>query len=69
MIVSTDSSRAASMKAHVLTMTTSASSIEAAAVYPESSRTAESLSESTWFLAQPRVVSHTRRVSLVMRVA
>ena len=58
-IVSTDSSRAASMKAQVLTITTSARAGSTAAVYPASVSMADSLSESTWFLAQPRVVNQT----------
>src|SRR5437763_5811141 len=43
------------MKAHVLTTTTSASSGPAAGTSPSASIVPVSLSESTWFLGQPRV--------------
>ncbi len=58
-MASTDSARASSMKAQVLTMTTSAASGVSARVYPASKSMAVTFSESTWFLAQPSVVSQT----------
>src|SRR5689334_10858409 len=57
--VSIDSWRAASMKAHVLTTTTSASSGPAAGTSPSASIVPVSLSESTWFFGQPRVSTQT----------
>ena len=56
-MVSIDSSRAASMKAQVLTTTRSASSGRSAADIPSATSVPASLSESTWFLGQPRVSS------------
>ena len=56
------------MNAHVFTMTTSASSTEAARSYPAAANCAVSLSESTSFLAQPSVVSHTVGASGTRRV-
>src|SRR5947209_1682296 len=53
--VSIDSWRAASMKAQVLTTTTSASSGASAGTSPSASIVPVSLSESTWFFGQPRV--------------
>src|SRR5205823_3905076 len=53
--VSIDSWRAASMNAHVLTTTTSASSGASAGTIPSASIVPVSLSESTWFFGQPRV--------------
>ena len=52
---SMDSCRAASMNAHVLTTTRSASSGDVAADIPSTSSVPTSLSESTWFLGQPSV--------------
>src|SRR3954464_3490128 len=53
--VSIDSSRAASMKAHVFTTTTSASAAASAGVRPSARSCATILSESTAFLGQPSV--------------
>jgi len=53
--VSIDSWRAASMNAHVLTTTTSASSTEPARSSPSASNDATTLSLSTAFFGQPRV--------------
>ena len=53
--MSTDSWRAASMKAQVLTTTRSASSGESAASKPSPVRVPTNLSESTWFFGQPKV--------------
>ena len=53
--VSMDSWRAASMKAQVLTTTTSASSGDEAAAIPSPASDARTLSESTAFFGQPRV--------------
>ncbi len=58
-IVSTDSRLASSMNAQVLTMTTSAEPGSAARTYPASASMTSTFSESTWFLAQPSVVSQT----------
>ena len=55
-MVFTDSSRARSMKAHVLTMRHSASSARATSGKPASVSIPSISSESTWFLGQPRVV-------------
>ena len=54
-MVATDSSRASSTNAQVFTTTRSASSGPSAATMPSASRVPSSLSESTWFLGQPRV--------------
>ena len=53
--VSTDSCRAASMKAHVFTTTRSARSGVPAGSYPSATSFPTSLSESTWFFGQPNV--------------
>src|SRR3989442_8446054 len=58
-IVFTDSSRARSMKAHVLTMRHSASSGSVVRGNPASVSMPSISSESTWFLGQPRVVRWT----------
>ena len=58
-MTSIDSWRAASMKAQVLTMTTSAASGDSASTYPASPIIDVTLSESTWFLEHPSVSSHT----------
>jgi hypothetical protein len=58
-MVSTDSRLAASMKAQVFTITTSADAGESAVVYPAPESMPRIFSESTSFLAQPRVVSQT----------
>src|SRR2546427_2836539 len=58
-IVFTDSSRARSMKAHVLTMRHSASSGSVVRGKPASVSMPSISSESTWFLGQPRVVRWT----------
>src|SRR5437588_4720621 len=58
-IVFTDSSRARSMKAHVLTMRHSASSARSARENPASVSIPSISSESTWFFGQPRVVRWT----------
>src|SRR5438445_3027421 len=58
-IVFTDSSRARSMKAHVLTMRHSASSGSVVRGNPASGSMPSISSESTWFLGQPRVVRWT----------
>src|SRR5512145_642143 len=58
-IVSIDSSRARSMKAHVLTMMHSASSGCDASGNPASVSMPSISSESTWFFGQPRVVRWT----------
>src|SRR2546425_6366642 len=58
-IVSTDSSRARSMEAHVLTMRHSASSARSASLNPASVSIPSINSESTWFFGQPRVVRWT----------
>ena len=54
-MVSIDSWRAASMKAHVLTTTRSASPGSSDACSPSASSVPISLSESTWFFGQPSV--------------
>ena len=54
-IVAIDSSRASSTNAQVFTTTRSASSAESAATSPSAVMVPVSLSESTWFLGQPRV--------------
>src|SRR5438067_40597 len=53
--VSIDSSRAASMNAHVFTTTTSASEGSSAATSPSATSVPTSLSESTLFFGHPRV--------------
>src|SRR4030095_2570442 len=58
-IVLIDSSRARSMKAHVLTMTHSASSGAVASGNPASVSMPSMSSESTWFFGQPSVVRWT----------
>src|SRR2546429_3691837 len=58
-IVFTDSSRARSMKAHVLTMRHSASSGSVVGGKPASVSMPSISSESSWFLGQPRVVRWT----------
>src|SRR5262245_31547497 len=58
-IVLIDSSRARSMKAHVLTMTHSASSGAGASRNPASVSIPSMSSESTWFFGQPSVVRWT----------
>src|SRR5215510_9612790 len=58
-IVLIDSSRARSMKAHVLTMTHSASSGAGASGNPASVSMPSMSSESTWFFGQPSVVRWT----------
>jgi len=55
-MVSIDSSRARSMKAHVLTMRHSASSGCSTSGNPASVSMPSISSESTWFFGQPRVV-------------
>ena len=59
--MSIDSWRASSTKAQVLTTTTSASSGPAAAESPSATSRPPSLSESTWFLGQPRVSTQNVR--------
>ena len=54
-MVSIDSWRASSTKAQVLTTTTSAWSGPSAGTRPSASIVPTSLSESTWFLGQPKV--------------
>src|SRR5689334_6528376 len=58
-IVLTDSSRARSMKAHVFTITHSASSARSTMGWPAAARRPSISSESTWFLGQPSVVRWT----------
>src|SRR5436190_11570529 len=58
--VSTDSCRASSMKAHVLTTMRSASSADAARSMPPASNVPPILPESTWFLGQPNVSTQKR---------
>src|SRR5262245_21073032 len=58
-MVCTDSSRARSMNAQVLTMRHSASSARSASGNPASLSSPSISSESTWFLGQPRVVRWT----------
>ena len=54
-MVSIDSRRASSMKAHVLTTTRSAAPGSDVAIIPSATSVPTSLSESTWFLGQPSV--------------
>src|SRR5687767_4494748 len=54
-----DSSRARSMKAHVLTITHSASSARSVIGWPAAARRPSMSSESTWFFGQPSVVRWT----------
>ena len=58
-IVATDSSRARSMKAQVLTTRHSASSGRSASGTPAAASIPSISSESTWFFGQPRVVRWT----------
>src|SRR5574341_466782 len=58
-IVATDSWRARSMKAHVLTTRHSASSGRGATWWPAAASMPSISSESTWFFGQPRVVRWT----------
>ena len=60
-IVAIDSSRASSTNAQVLTTTRSASSADAGSDQPSASIVPVSLSESTWFLGQPRVSTQKER--------
>src|SRR5688572_4804448 len=55
-MVFTDSSRARSMNAHVLTMRHSASSARSVIGWPAAARRPSISSESTWFFGQPSVV-------------
>ena len=54
-MVSTDSWRAASMKAHVFTTTRSAPSALSASFMPSANSVPTNLSESTWFFGHPSV--------------
>src|SRR5215471_7918894 len=68
-IVLIDSSRARSMKAHVLTMTHSASSGAVASGNPASVSMPSMSSESTWFFGQPSVVRWTFMPEAVYRTS